>query len=250
MTQFKTLIIFFASVLLFSCSKEEQDYRYVITNKTSMTEPVTINYTVEGDNKVVEKELYPNDSMVLADRLDIRGKKIWDVESSVGLYKIKTLHAYSHDESQISEELAFRKLWRGPADANGIGIYQIDLTDSLFVLKKQAGYTYCIKNELRDTVFSTSHLKLISGENTTRSADTILKGECQSIGSVDIYTYGEEFAGEQKYKTQKLSGLSSIFFIYKNNRVTINKSKDTAYFVISQDTCTLVVSESMNIKKN
>lgn len=233
-------------LLLASCDKSEQDYRYVIVNKSTIEEPILLKYNIEGMKDDLEKEMTPGDSIVLAERTDIRGKHVWDVETSVGLYKVKHLQALNHDESRITEELAFRKLWKGPADLEEIGVYQLDLTDSLFVLSKQKEYTYCIKNEMRDTVFSTSHLKLISGENTTRSADTITRGETKSIGSVDIYTYGEELKGETKYKTQKMAGLSSIFFFYKKERFTINKAKDTAYFNIGKDTCTLVISDKMD----
>lgn len=249
MNKIQLLLLALTATLLVACEKSEQDYRYVITNKTSEEHPILIQYNVEGIKDDLEKELFPGDSVVIAERSDIRGKKVWDIETSISLYKVKHLKAFSSDESHITEELAYRKLWHGPADIEDVGFYQIDLTDSLFVLTKQENYTYCIKNELRDTVFSTSHLKLLSGENTTRSADTILRGETQSIGAVDIYSYGEEMAGEKKYKTQKMSGLSSILFFHKNNRYIINLSKDTAYFVISQDTCTLVISDNMEFIK-
>ncbi len=242
----RSLILPLITVLLMSCDKSEQDYRYVIVNKTTAEEPIEIQYNVEGVSETLKRVLQPGDSVVLAERSEIRGKKIWDIETSVDIYKVKHLQAYSQDQSMISEELAFRKLWKGPENTDNVGIYQLDLSDEHFVLSKQEGYTYCIKNEMRDTIFSTSHLKTISGENTTRSSDTILRGTTQSIGSVDIYTYSEDFKGEKKYKTQKMTGLSSIFFLYKNNRYTISKTKDTAYFEISKDTCTLVISENMS----
>lgn len=247
MTKTKALILLLLSLLAVACDKEEQDYRYVITNKTTMEDPITVKYTVEGNKEESEKELLPGDSIVIAERLDIRGKAVWDVETSVELYKIKTLHAFNQGETKISEELAFRRLWNGPTDMENVGIYQLDITDNHFVLTKQPGYTYCVKNELHDTVFATSHLKLISGENTTRSSDTILKGTTHAIGSVEIYTYSDTLKGETKYKTQKMSGLSSLYFLYKKERYTINTTKDTAYFEIGNDTCTLVLTEKMDL---
>lgn len=246
MSKAKLFILSLITLIAVSCDKSEQDYQYVIVNKTTIEEPIEILYNVEGNSQSLNLELQQGDSVVLANRSDIRGKKVWDIETSVNLYKVKHLQAYKKDETLMSEELAYRRLWKGPADENNVGIYQLDLTDEHFVLAKQNEYTYCIKNELRDTVFSTSHLKLITGENTTRSADTILRGTTKSIGSVDIYTYNEAMAGTAKYKTQKMAGLSSIFFLYKGGRYTINKAKDTTYFEIGQDTCTLVISEKMH----
>ena len=81
--------------------------------------------------------------------------------------------------------------------------------------------------------------------HTTGSADTILKGEEKVIGSVDIYTYGEEMAGLKKYKEKKMSGLSTIFFLFKGERVELNLAKDTLFFNAGKDTCTLVITEEM-----
>ena len=227
------------------CRDEEQDYRYVITNKTTLEDSLIVTYRVEGVNADLEKKLGQGDSLVIAQRNEVPGKGVWDIETSVSLYKIPEMRASNQDRTRLSEELAFRKLWKGPADVDGTGVYQLDITDDKLILFLQSDYTYAIKNELSDTIFSTSHLKLISGENTTRSADTILAGEQKTIGSVDIYSYGEEHAGEPKYKTQKMTGLSTIFFLYKEGRVEINLSKDTTHFLTSKDTCKLIVSERM-----
>lgn len=233
------------SSLLPACKDSEQNYQYVITNKTSQTDPINVTYHIEGNSKNTEIELEPGDSIVIANRNEVPGKGVWDIETSINLYKITTLYARNTDESSITEELSFRKLWNGPTDVNNTGVYQLDIKDEHFVLSKQNGYTYVIKNELKDTIFSTSHLKLLSGENTTRSADTILKGEKKVIGSVDIYSYGEEMAGQKKYKEKKMSGLSTIFFLYKGERIEMNIAKDTTFFETGKDTCTLIVSEDM-----
>lgn len=230
---------------LTGCKNEEQDYRYVITNKTTLEDSLIVTYRVEGNNSNLEKRLGQGDSLVIAQRNEVPGKGVWDIETSVSLYKIPEMRASNQDYTRVSEELAFRKFWKGPADVDGIGVYQLDITDDKLLLFLQSGYTYVIKNELQDTIFSTSHLKLISGENTTRSADTILTGEQKTIGAVDIYSYGEEHAGEPRYKLQKMTGLSTIFFLYKEGRVEINLSKDTTHFITNKDTCKLIVSERM-----
>lgn len=227
------------------CKDAEQDYRYVITNKTSIEDSLIVTYRLAGNSTNTEKRLAQGDSIVIAQRNEVPGKGVWDIETSVSLYKITEMRASNQDLSRISEELAFRKLWKGPTDVDGVGVYQLDITDEQLLLSLQKDYTYVIKNELQDTIFSTSHLKLISGENMTRSADTILAGTQKSIGSVDIYTYSEDHVGEPRYKTQKMAGLSTIFFLYKEGRVEINLSKDTTHFETGKDTCKLIVSERM-----
>jgi|GEM_PF-1850516 hypothetical protein len=245
MTKQKIALLALLATLFVGCKDDEQNYRYIVTNKTTIEDSLTVTYRIEGETTTREKKLVQGDSIVIARRSEVSGKGVWDIETSVVLYKIPELKVNNQDLSRISEDLAFRKLWKGPTEVDGIGIYQLDITDERLALTLQKDYIYMIKNELEDTIFSTSHLKLVSGENTTRSADTILAGERKSIGSVDIYTYGEEHIGEPRYKTQKMSGLSTIFFLYKEGRVEINLSKDTTHFETGKDTCTLIVSERM-----
>lgn len=245
MIRLKICIFAWIAILLSGCKDGEQSYQYVITNKTSLEDSLTVVYHIEGINDNIEKRLGKGDSVVIAQRDEVPGKGVWDIETSVNLYKVSTLSASNTDRTILSEELSFRKFWKGPTDINGIGIYQLDIMDELLLLSLQSNYTYAIRNELQDTIFSTSHLKLTSGENMTRSADTILSGEQKSIGSVDIYTYSEEHVTEPRYKTQKMTGLSTIFFMYEDKRVEMNLAKDTAYFETRKDTCTLVISEKM-----
>lgn len=232
-------------LLLSGCDPNEQDYKYVITNKTTMEEPILVTYNIEGKTNAQSDTLSVGDSIVIAQRKDIEGKSVWNIESSVSLYKVPHLRATNADESKVSEELAYRKFWDGPSDINGDGIYQLNIEDKHFQLSLQNEYTYCIKNQLDDTIFTTSYLKLTSGENMTRSADTILAGESQSIGSVNIYTYNDSIRNEGKYKIQKISGLSSIFFLYKGVRIEMKMDKDTAFFQTGKDTCTLIISNDM-----
>ncbi len=245
MTNTRILFAALLASLLPCCKDSEQNYQYVITNKTSRTDPINVTYHIEGKNSDTEIELEPGDSIVIANRNEVPGKGVWDIETSINLYKIPSLYASNTDQSVITEELSFRKLWNGPTDINNTGVYQLDIRDEHFVLSKQYNYTYVIKNGLKDTIFSTSHLKRLTGENTTRSADTILKGEEKVIGSVDIYTYAEEMAGLKKYKEKKMSGLSTIFFLFKGERVELNLAKDTLFFNAGKDTCTLVITEEM-----
>lgn len=241
------------TLLFAACDPGELDYKYVITNKTTLNDSILISYNIEGKNNEQEIKLALGDSVVIAQRKDIEGKGVWNIETSVSLYKVPHLRASDSSGAKVSEELAYRKYWRGPLDINGDGVYQLDIEDKHFQLTMQTGYAYCIKNDLDDTIFSTSHLKLLSGENTTRSADTILTGETKSIGSVDIYTYNDSIQNEGKYKVQKLTGLSSLFFLYKGNRIEMKIDKDTAWFQTQPDTCFLIVNDEMpkiqNIKK-
>lgn len=245
MTRKKLSLFALLAILLLGCKEGEQNYQYVITNKTTMEDSLTVVYHIEGSSTYSELRMAQGDSVTIAQRDEVPGKGVWDIETSVNLYKVDALTASNTDRTILSEELSFRKKWKGPEDINGIGVYQLDITDEHLVLSLQNNYTYAIKNELQDTIFSTSHLKLTSGENMTRSADTILPGEIKSIGSVDIYTYDEGFKGEPKYKTQKMTGLSTIFFLYKEARVEMNLAKDTVYFETGKDTCTLIVNEAM-----
>lgn len=245
MIKLRLLLLAILTLALIGCKDEEQNYQYVITNKTTIEDSLTVTYHVEGNNSSTVKRLGAGDSITIARRNEVPGKGVWDIETSVNLYKITDMRATNTDQTLVSEELSFRKLWKGPYEVDGTGIYQLDITDEMLVLMLQNNYTYAIKNELQDTIFSTSHLKLTTGENMTRSADTILAGEKKSIGSVDIYSYREDHAGEPRYKIQKMSGLSTIFFLYKEGRVEINLSKDTTHFETGKDTCTLIVSERM-----
>lgn len=247
------LLLASLTLLFAACDPGEQDYRYVITNKTTLSDSIIVTYNIEGENDELSTKLESGDSIVIAERNDIEGKGIWNIETSVSLYKVPHLRATDSSGAKISEELAYRKYWKGPSDIDGEGVYQLDIEDCHFQLTLQEDYTYCIKNELNDTIFSTSHLKMLSGENTTRSADTILTGESKSIGSVDIYTYDDSIRNEGKYKVQKLTGISSLFFLYKGNRIEMKIDKDTAYFQAEPDTCFLIVNDEMskiqNIKK-
>jgi len=245
MTRQKAALFALLATLLFGCKDGEQNYQYVITNKTTLEDSLTVTYHIEGNRDNTDLRLGQGDSIVIAHRNEVPGKGVWDIETSVSLYKVDALSASNTEKTVISEELSFRKYWKGPKETEGIGIYQLDITDEHLVLSLQNNYTYVIKNELQDTIFSTSHLKLISGENMTRSADTILAGEQKSIGSVDIYTYDEGRKDEPRYKAQKITGLSTIFFLYKEGRVEMNLAKDTAYFETGKDTCKLIVSERM-----
>ncbi len=241
----KAALFALLATLLSGCKEGEQNYQYVITNKTTLEDSLTVTYHIEGNRENADIRLGQGDSMVIARRNEVPGKGVWDIETSVSLYKVDALSASNTEKTILSEELSFRKYWKGPKDTDGIGVYQLDITDEHLVLSLQNNYTYVIKNELQDTIFSTSHLKLISGENMTRSADTILAGEQKSIGSVDIYTYNENLKAEPRYKVQKITGLSTIFFLFKEGRVEMNLAKDTAYFEAGKDTCKLIVSEKM-----
>ncbi len=244
------LVLASLSLLLAGCDPDEQDYKYIITNKTTIEEPILVSYNIEGSTRTDSIELSIGDSVVIAERRDIEGKDVWNIETSVSLFKIPHMLATNTSGSKVSEELAFRKYWEGPLDIDGEGIYLLNIEDKHFQLSLQDNYTYCVKNVLDDTIFATSHLKLISGANATRSADTILRGETKSIGAVSIYTYNDTLQSEKKYKVQKISGLSSLFFLYKGNRIEMNLNKDTAYFQTGKDTCTLIVSNEMTKIQN
>lgn len=224
-------------LLLNACKSENHDYSYTLINKAETYSPITVVYQVT-DEKADTVILTYGDVLKLANRMDVTGEDVWDIETSVSLYKIKTLQIFSHDSSHISEELAYRRSWEGPEDINGVGNYKLVVEDSLIMLSKQNNYTYVISNTFDDTLFVISDIT-----SKGRAHDTLIGQGSYIIGSTDIYTYDESLKDLPKYKTQKLKWLTALNIRHNGKSKALKMSKDTSFFRTDKDTCYLTVSD-------
>ncbi|MBR2261607.1 MAG: hypothetical protein IJ916_07895 [Paludibacteraceae bacterium] len=223
-----------------SCDTKEQDYVYSITNLCDEYSPISITYVVLDDTAKTITLNY-GESFDIAERLEVPGNDIWNIETSKALYKIKTVSAISKDSCHISEELAYRKFWTGPDKKESKGYYNLIISDTLLSLYKQSGYAYIVNNFISDTIIVVSTLR-----DQHRRADTLSANQKILIGTNDIYSYQEEYANIlPKYKTQKLTGINSITIWYKENFKNINLNKDTAFFTTGKDSCYLNVTSNI-----
>lgn len=238
----KNLVYIFSCFLVLvlnACDTGEHDYTYTLINNAEQHSPIKVVYQVL-DEKADTVILTYGDKLKLANRIEVPGKKVWDIETSINLYKIKSIQIFSRDSSHISEELAYRKLWTGPEDINGTGAYQLIIEDSIISLSKQIGYTYVITNTFDDTI---SVISDMTGQ--ARHRDTIVGKQNFVIGNTDIYTFDENLKDSPKYKTQKLKWLTGLTIRHNDKSRTINMSKDTVFFKTEKDTCFFTVSDQI-----
>lgn len=235
----KLLILLLFPIILFSCNTGEQDYTYTIANYANEYSPITVVYTVLDGNKDTIQMEY-GEELKIAERLDVSGKKIWNIETSVSLYKIKSIKVASFDSSAISSELSYRRFWTGPESVDGKGDYKLNITDSEFLLHKQENYTYVLRNQL-----PTPLIVKYGFSGGGRFSDTLIAPKNHILGSKTIYTYLEDQKNSPQYKIQKISGLSHIALQYNNKQKNINLSKDTMYFEAKEDTCYITITENI-----
>ena len=240
-----TLSITLFMLLLFGCKKEYTDYSYKVTNSSSQ-DSVFVSCQITSKNPFAKSDstivLKKDETYTLCKRLDVVGNGIWDIENSIKLYKIKSLSVRSSDQNMSSIDLSFRKFWTGPGSDGVDGIYELNITDDIFSIKKQVAYLYKIRNELNEKLHYTCYFNKLKDTDPTHQTDSLLPNKTAVIGSIDIYSYIYPQKDIDLYKEYKLSGIQSLQFTYNNKRTNINTKRDTSIFKIYEDSCVIVIT--------
>lgn len=227
-----------------SCDVGEHDYVYTIINNDPIHSPIVVHYQTLKDTAKCDT-LCEGASLKIAQRLAVPSDDVWDVETSISMYKINTLTIVSFDSLSKSEELNFRKYWVGPENENGVGHYNLIVDESLLPLFLQRNYTYSVISHLPDSLRITAnfHNQILKFDTTVVGPQNLV------IGHNDIFSFQEDAATddkyEAKYKIQKISGLRSLTIRHKQQYRNVNLTKDTSLFKITADTCFLIVDENL-----
>ena len=226
--------------LISSCKTELYDYTYTVINMHEQETPIIVQYKILKEEAKTDTILF-GESLQIAQREEVPSEKIWDIETSVSLYKIESLKISTIDTFSTSEELCYRKAWTGPIDMGGVGAYQLIANSNTLSLHRQKGYVYKLVNPLDDDLDVGTY---VINDNQKRSA-TISGKSSEIIATVDIYTFDETVADQPKYKTQKISGLRSVTLYCGTKYKNIDMKKDTAYFKTDKDTCYIILPENI-----
>ena len=229
-------------LLLSSCQTEEYDYIYTVSNMLEEKVPIVINYHINDEDKSATDTLLHGETIQIAKRFDISSEKIWDVETSVSMFKIKKLDVALLDQSRISEELSYRKEWKGPFEVNGVGEYRLEVKEHTLSLRKKYGYAYKVINLFDEELDIDTYFQQ-SGKKKTETL-VPAKGS-EIIATADLYMFGDEVVGQPKYKIQSISALKSISFNHGTSHKILNLQKDTAYFKAEKDTCYITITPEM-----
>lgn len=235
----KISILYLISLFSFTaCHVGEHDYMYTVVNNNET--PIVLHYKTMKDTAKVDT-LQMGEELTIAQRYGVKSEEVWDVETSVSLYKVETLVIYSLDSTKSSEELCYRKHWTGPETKDGKGIYKLPVDKNILLMTMQNGYVYKVVSPFEDSLRVTANLK-----DYTLKVDTIItQKQSVVIGETNIFSYDESYAETEKYKIQKITGLRSITLRHGTDYKNLNLTKDTAYFKTEKDTCYLIVTEDM-----
>ncbi len=235
-----SILSIIAMLSLVACHVGEHDYMYTVINNDET--PIVLHYQTLKDTAKVDT-LQPGAELTIAQRYGVKSEEVWDVETSVSLYKLKTLIIYSLDSTRSSEELCYRKHWTGPETADGKGVYKLPVDENVLLMTMQEGYIYKVVSPFEDSLRITANLK-----DHTLKVDTIVtQKQSVVLGEVNIFSYNENYAGTDKYKTQKITGLRSVTLRHGADYKNLNLTKDTVYFKTDKDTCYLLITEDMFI---
>jgi hypothetical protein len=240
-------LLLIIGTLFCCCKKEYFDYAYLVTNKTDI-DSLFISCTIVNTNENINGSavIAPNDTLSLTKRFGVAGKEIWDIETSVELYKIKNLIAYNKDSTLKSLNLCYKdKYWEGPININNEGVYFLNITDEKMALEVQDSFLYRIKNELDDPIKVT--LKLVRNKETNNfRQDTIIQPqESVRMGYTIIYNYRFPKKDSLLYKEQKISGIHQLVINYNGKDEIIEPRKKLSLFIIDTDSCELIVRKNL-----
>lgn len=236
-------ISFFSIFLLFtSCKTEEYDYIYTVSNMLKEELPVVINYRIQDEEKPKSDTLLYGETLQIAKRIGITSEKIWDVETSVTMFKIENLKISLLDQSRTSEELCYRKEWKGPSEIDGVGEYRLEVRESTLSLAKKHGYVYKVINMFDEDLDIDTYFQ----ETNKGKTETFVPAKgSEIIATAELYMFEDMFIGQPKYKIQSISALKSISFNHGTHHKILNLQKDTAYINAGKDTCYITITPEM-----
>jgi hypothetical protein len=242
--QISIVTILLSLLFLGGCEVGHRDYQYVVRNSTESDDWFLLTYSLNGVTEPQQIWLEPGDTFLICERKGVAGDDIWNIETSAVMFSVPSIVAANGDLSRITEELSQRAYWPAqPKNQNGVGVYELQITDDLFVLEKQ-WHTYYIHNKTDSTIVVESKFK--DAEGLRR--DTIANREKAEIGSVEIFAYNDETLQKtDKYKERKLSGITSLSIKggSKDIRKSIDLKKPNDKWVIEPEESTLNVDESV-----
>jgi len=235
------------SLLFFGgCEVGNRDYQYIVRHSAKHNDTILLTYSLNGATEPQKRILAGvGDTLHIYERIDVAGNNIWNIETSAVMFAIPKMVAANNDSSRITEELSQRALWPAqPENRNGTGVYELRITDDLFVLEKQ-WHTYHIQNKTEDdTLFVISALL----REPRRRLDTVLIGETKDIFGAEIFAYDDVLQETEpnKYNEKKLSGIVSLSITYKGISKNIDLKKPHLYeWNIERTKSTLSVNKSV-----
>jgi len=200
------------TVALAGCGEGENTYEYRVQNQTQKV--ICIDYELHDSPKIEYDTLQPGENALIYTREEVSGDGIWDIESGSVLFAIRKLKV-SINDSIYTENLCTRKIWQGPQEEDGVGIYCMPVVDSLFVLYKK-WYRYELNNNTSKDVFFVLHKE---EENETDSV-SVQAGESLLLDTksnvarylADLYAEGHKIGnvGISDFRVQTDTGLALV----------------------------------------
>ncbi len=247
LSKISVITVLFSILFLCGCEVGYRDYKYIVRHSAESRDSIFLTYSLNGETELLTKRMGRGDTFVIYERKDVTGNDVWDIETSSSMFAVPSITAtVNGDAIRMTEELSLRTYWAMQPPEQGSGVYELRITDALFVLENQQHF-YGIYNSTDDTLFVISELF-----NKDRERDTIPPLNEQGsvdIGSVDIFVYDEEHceADKKRCDEKKLSGIMSLSITYKEIRKNIDLKKPYLYDwdTTEREKSTLNVKESI-----